>query len=162
MPKRILIVLLLFSGIGMKGGYGQDRIVKFPSIDSLLTGYTGSVRVLNFWATWCKPCVTELPYFEELNKNYSGKNVEVTLVSLDFKREFDSRVKPFIEKNNIRSDVLLLDEPDYNSWINKVDSSWSGAIPATIIITANQKLFFEKEFKSYEAIENIVKPLIPK
>jgi thiol-disulfide isomerase/thioredoxin len=98
--------------------------------------------VMNFWATWCKPCVQELPYFEELNKNYSASGLKVVMVSLDFKRELESRLKPFVQKNNMASEVLLLNEHDYNSWINKVDSSWSGAIPATVIISKGNKIFF--------------------
>jgi thiol-disulfide isomerase/thioredoxin len=139
----------------------QPRIIKFNIIDSLLHhNNSETVLVINFWATWCKPCVTELPYFEQLNKDYAASNVKVIFVSLDFKRQFESRLIPFVEKNNINAEVLLLDEPDYNSWIDKVDSSWSGAIPASAIITRNKKLFFEKEFTSYAELENIVKPLI--
>lgn len=82
------------------------------------------------------------------------------LVSLDFKRELDNRVKPFVQKNNITSEVLLLNEPDYNAWINRVDSSWSGAIPATVIISKGKKEFFEKEFSSYPELENSIKPYI--
>ena len=112
----------------------QVRVVKFNTIDSLLHNNTDTTLAINFWATWCKPCVTELPYFEELNQKHSSKKIKIILVSLDFKRELGTRVKPFVTKNNISSQVLLLDEPDYNSWIDKVDSTWSGAIPATIII----------------------------
>jgi thiol-disulfide isomerase/thioredoxin len=140
----------------------QPRVVKFNAIDSLLHHQSDTILVLNFWATWCKPCVKELPYFEALKKNYISSKVKVILVSLDFKREFESRVKPFIKENNITSEVLLLDEPDYNSWINKVDTTWSGAIPATIVIAQGKKYFFEKEFTSSAEIENIIKPLIQK
>ena len=136
--------------------------MKFSAIDSLLHNNSDTVTVLNFWATWCKPCITELPYFEELNKNYSSDKLKLVLVSLDFKREFESRLKMYVAKNNIHAKVLLLDEPDYNSWIDKVDSSWSGAIPATIVISKNKKIFFEKEFKSYAELENSIKPLIQK
>jgi len=84
------------------------------------------------------------------------------LASLDFKREFETRLKPYVEKNKISAMVLLLDEPDYNSWIDKVDPSWSGAIPATVIIARGKKIFFEKEFTSYAELENTIKPLIQK
>lgn len=146
----------------MKVANAQPRVVKFSSIDSLLHTHSDTIIVLNFWATWCKPCVTELPYFEMLNKNYASSGVKVVLASLDFKREFETRLKPYVEKNKISAMVLLLDEPDYNSWIDKVDSSWSGAIPATVIIARGKKLFFEKEFTSYADLENIIKPLIQK
>jgi thiol-disulfide isomerase/thioredoxin len=160
MKWKFLIVTLSLFLAARFNSIAQARIVKFNAIDSLLNNHSSTTVILNFWATWCKPCVAELPYFEELNKNYAAANARVILVSMDFKREFEKRVLPFIEKNNIKSEVLLLDEPNYNSWINKVDSAWSGAIPATIIITKNKKLFFEKDFPSYAELENVVKPLI--
>jgi len=140
--------------------FGQVREVKFNTIDSLLHQSPDVPIVVNFWATWCKPCVQELPYFEELNKNYSALGIKMVMVSLDFKRDLESRVKPFVQKNNMASEVLLLNEPDYNSWINRVDSSWSGAIPATVIISKNKKEFFEKEFSSYTELEDRIKPYI--
>ncbi|MCX6276380.1 MAG: TlpA disulfide reductase family protein [Bacteroidetes bacterium] len=161
-PFSIFILILFISGIQPQILNAQPKIVKFSTIDSLLHHRSDSLLVINFWATWCKPCVSELPYFEELKKNYSSEKVKLILVSLDFKREFESRVKPFIEKNNIASEVLLLDEPDYNSWIDKVDATWSGAIPATVVIAGSKKMFFEKEFISYAELENIIKPLIQK
>lgn len=162
LPWRIILSVLFISGMQSPVVNAQPRIVKFNTIDSLLHHQTDTTVVLNFWATWCKPCITELPYFEELNKKNASRKVKVILVSLDFKREFESRVIPFVIANNISSEVLLLDEPDYNSWINKVDSSWSGAIPATVVITTNKKISFEKEFKSYAELENIINPLIQK
>src|SRR5690242_11661326 len=108
----ILSLFLLFNGLRTDA---QVRVIKFSTLDSLMQNTTDEVRVLNFWATWCKPCVQELPYFLELSKNYAASNVKVFLISLDFKKELDSRVKTFVEKNNITPEVLLLDEPDYNS-----------------------------------------------
>lgn len=157
---RIIFPAIIFSIFQIQLLNAQSRIIKFHTIDSLLHQRSDTIVVLNFWATWCKPCISELPYFEELNKNYKTSKVKVILISLDFKREFETRVKPFIKKNNIASEVLLLDEPDYNSWIDKVDSTWSGAIPGTAVISKGKKVFFEKEFTSYEELENIIKPLI--
>src|SRR5262245_56135521 len=71
-----------------------------------------SVLVINFWATWCKPCVKELPNFEAAREEYKGKPVKFLLVSLDFKRELDARVIPFVKTKNLLSPVVLLDEPD--------------------------------------------------
>jgi hypothetical protein len=102
-----------------------------------------------------------LPYFDSLTVVYAGSNLKVLLVSLDFKRQFNERLIPFVEKNNIRSGVVLLDEPDYNSWIDKVDPEWNGSIPATVIMkpAAGFKKFYEREF-SYSEINKIVQPLI--
>lgn len=113
----------------------------------------GSTHVINFWATWCKPCVKELPAFEELNKNYSKSGVKVILVSLDFPEKIKTGVIPFIEKHQLKSEVVLLDDADANTWIPKVSKEWSGAIPATLIIKNGNKRFYERSF-TYEALEN--------
>lgn len=112
--------------------------------------------VINFWATWCKPCVKELPYFEQLNAEKD--DVKVILVSLDFPENIDRQVVPFIEKYKLKSEVVLLDDPDANSWIPKVDANWTGAIPATIIMKNNTKKFFEKSF-TYTELETEVQSI---
>jgi len=109
--------------------------------------------VVNFWATWCAPCVKELPYFEELNDKYINAPFKQILVSLDSPKEVESKVFPFLEKNSIKSEVVLLADGKYNDWIDLIDPRWSGAIPITLIIRGDKKLFFEKEFHSMEEIE---------
>ena len=109
--------------------------------------------VVNFWATWCGPCVKELPYFEELNAKYQDKAFKQILVSLDSPRKINSKVIPFIEKRKLQSEVVLLADGKYNNWIDRVDPRWSGAIPITLIYKNDEKLFYEKEFHSMEEIE---------
>ncbi len=111
--------------------------------------------VVNFWATWCKPCVKELPAFEELGENYKDMSVKVVLVSLDFPEKIEAGVVPFIEKRGIKSEVVLLDDPDANTWINSVSPEWSGAIPATVIINNKERKFYEQSF-TYEELEKEV------
>lgn len=111
--------------------------------------------IINFWATWCKPCVEELPYFEEITTQFKDQKIKVLLVSLDFKSKRESALIPFINKNKIKSEVVLLYEPDANSWISKVDSSWSGAIPATLFLKKNQRKFFGDSFEKEELFNQI-------
>lgn len=103
--------------------------------------------VVNFWATWCAPCIKELPYFEAINQK---ENVDVLLVSLDFPKHKESRLLPFIKKNQLQSNVVLLDDSNENLWINAIDSTWSGAIPATIIYNQNKRMFYEQSFTEDE------------
>ena len=112
--------------------------------------------VISFWATWCKPCVIELPYFEKISEKYENKKVKVILVSLDFSDELESRLKPFLKKKGIKSEVLLLNESDPNTFINKVSTKWSGAIPATYIYKGKNIEFFEGSF-TYGELESIIK-----
>ena len=118
-----------------------------------------SIYIINFWATWCKPCIKELPAFEKLASNYSDKKVKLLLVSLDFPDKLESQVIPFIERNNIQSEVVLLDDADANSWIPKVSPQWSGAIPATIIYKKDNRKFYEQSF-TFEELEAELKTFL--
>lgn len=89
--------------------------------------------VVNFWATWCKPCVAELPEFEALQKAHASEPVKVILVSLDFREDLEKRLIPFLNKHGYQCEVLLLNESNGNDFIDKIDPRWSGAIPATLI-----------------------------
>jgi thiol-disulfide isomerase/thioredoxin len=106
------------------------------------------IHVINFWATWCVPCVKELPYFEALTTEQP--EIDVLLVSLDFSNVVEKSLIPFIQKNDLKSRVILLDDPDGNSWIPKIDEDWTGAIPATIIYKNEQMAFYERSFTAEE------------
>ncbi|OEJ99048.1 thioredoxin [Flavivirga aquatica] len=128
------------------------EVYNFKAFEKFLNLKDDKVYVINFWATWCAPCVKELPYFEKLNELYNDKNVEVILVSLDFPHLYDSKLKPFIKERKLISKVIALDDVDMNTWIPKVDDKWSGSIPATIIYRNDNKKFFERSF-TYEELE---------
>jgi len=113
--------------------------------------------IVNFWATWCAPCVKELPYFETLNEQESG--IRVVLVSLDFVEKIKERLVPFIEKHKLKSEVYVLDDMDANKWIDMVDPSWSGTIPATLLIKGQKKLFTAEEFNSVQEIKEFISQL---
>ena len=137
----------------------QAEVIKFDKLRSLLDEEGDKVHVINFWATWCAPCVKELPLFEALNAK-KDPNIKVTLVSLDFADEIN-KVNSFISKRKIKSSVLLLDEIDYNSWIDRVEKSWGGAIPATLFINqrTGERKFVDKELKDGE-LEKVIESLI--
>lgn len=113
--------------------------------------------IVNFWATWCKPCVKELPAFDKLSHEYRNQSVKILLVSIDDQAELDTKVKPFIKKQGLHTEVLLLNETKPHKWIDRVDSTWSGAIPATMIVqrSTGRKMFYEKDF-SYDELNQIL------
>lgn len=117
-----------------------------------------NVYVINFWATWCAPCVKELPYFEKLHKE--NKKVKVILVSLDSQKDLDKKLIPFIAKKKLTAEVILLGDKDYNTWLDKIDKNWSGSIPATFIISGNRKLFAEREFENFSQLNEYVETFI--
>ena len=117
------------------------------------------IYVLNFWATWCKPCIKELPAFEKLNAEHGDQNVEVVLVSLDFPQKLESAVVPFVNKKGLRSKVVLLDDDDSNRWIPLVDETWSGAIPVTLMVKNGERKFYERPF-TFEELETELKTIL--
>lgn len=129
---RVLIVASFFS---LRFCQGQDaKVIKLHDLQKMLTENSGKIHIYNFWATWCGPCVRELPYFEKINTD-GGPDIKVTLVSLDLDLDPNpEKVHKFVKLKNIQSEVLMLDERDPDTWINKIEKQWSGALPATLII----------------------------
>jgi thiol-disulfide isomerase/thioredoxin len=125
-------------------------VIKFSELQKILRTKSDQIQVLNFWALWCAPCIKELPLLEKLNTENSF-NAKITLINLDYADKVE-KVNEFIARKNIKSEVLLLDEIDYNSWIDKVDRGWSGAIPATLVFNpkTGKRKFVEKELKEGE------------
>jgi len=122
-------------------------VIKFPELQKRLQRPTDTTYVVNFWATWCAPCVKELPNFEQLRASNANKKVQVLLVSMDYASQLDKKVKPFVLKRALKSEVLLLNEPDPNTFIDQLDAKWSGALPFTLIVNnkTKRRLTFEKE-----------------
>ncbi|WP_340065297.1 TlpA disulfide reductase family protein [Ascidiimonas aurantiaca] len=137
---------------------GENRSLKvydFEGFEHMLSKQDDKIYIINFWATWCKPCVAELPFFEEITEKYSAGNVEVVLVSLDMPRMFETHLLPFVEKRDLKSNVIVLDDPRQNDWIPKVSEEWSGAIPATLVYRNSKKEFYERSLE-YEELETII------
>jgi thiol-disulfide isomerase/thioredoxin len=124
-----------------------DKVIDFPVLEAYIASSADNkVKVINFWATWCAPCVKELSFIDSLRYTYDPDKLKVLLVSLDFPDEL-TKVNKFIQRKKIGSTVWLLNESDPNLFIDKVDPSWSGAIPATLLIrnSTAQRVFLEGE-----------------
>lgn len=122
------------------------EVYDFQELKPIINKTDDKIHVVNFWATWCGPCIKELPYFETVTEAYDSNNVEVLLVSLDFPNKYETALKPFIVEHNLKSKVVALNDVDANSWIPEVDETWSGALPATIIYKGEQRKFYEQSF----------------
>lgn len=150
---KLLLIIICLSGNYVVSAQSSIEIIKFADLDKLMQKDDG-IYVINFWASWCRPCVAEMPNFETLANDFRSNNVKVVFISLDFKRDLES-VKKFVADKRINSPVYLLDEPDYDSWIDKVNAKWSGAIPATLISQGNRKEFYEQTFDYQTLTEKI-------
>ena len=153
----IIAIVCLFS-LGLSQ---EVEVMKFDDLEKIMNEKHAKVKILNFWATFCRPCVVEMPFFEEAAIKFE-KDIDLIFVSLDFAENVENKVKPFLTKKNIHSRVILLDDIDYNSWIDKVSPSWSGAIPATLIIDkTGEKFFFEQIFEK-EELESLINKFVNK
>ena len=132
----------------------------FDDFEHHLSTNNDTTYVINFWATWCGPCVKELPYFEALHDEYKDEKFKLVLVSLDFEKDIDRRFLPFLNKRAIKSEVVLLLDPNESKWIDRVDESWSGAIPITVVYNKDQSKFYEKNFHSIDELKDIIDPLM--
>lgn len=157
--RALVITFALAVGIGSLNAQSAEKI-KIEDLQGIVEGKSGKIQVINFWATWCAPCIKELPLFEQMNA--SRNDVKVSLVSIDLDLDPNpDKVYRFIDRKKLKSKVYILDERDPNTWIDKIDKSWSGAIPATLVVNLEngKRKFVEKELKEgdLEEIINSVK-----
>ena len=154
--KKLFIPAVFVLGINL---LPAQEILTFEQLAPRLSTQSDTVFVVNFWATWCGPCVAELPHFEKLQEQNKGQKFKLLLVSLDNKNVVETKVIPFIQKKNLTAEVVVLAEKDPNKWVDKVDESWTGSIPATLIFNRSQKAFYEKQFESFEELKEVFTPL---
>nr|WP_315241581.1 TlpA family protein disulfide reductase [uncultured Flavobacterium sp.] len=146
---RIYVFLfLVFSGTL----YSQNvKLITIDQLNERIKTGKDSTYVVNFWATWCAPCIKELPHFEKLAVEYKSDKLVVLLISVDFKSKLSSAVEPFVKRKNLQNEVFLLNESSPQEYIDRIDPSWSGSIPATIFIKGDKRKFVESEF-TYEQL----------
>lgn len=153
--KKIFVIVFLgiFLNVFAQEKISEPRIVQLDELKSMLNVDDNKLYIINFWATWCKPCIDELPGFLAVNEQFKNNpNFKMILVSLDHKRQINTKVKKFISKKNIETEVLLLDENKHASeWMPEFDDRWIGAIPATFFYKNGEKLYFKQfQMTQYE------------
>lgn len=155
MKNLLTLSLLLITAFALAQ---KPAVIKITDLEKRIKADNDTTYIVNFWATWCKPCVEELPYFDSITAKYDGTKVKVLLVSMDFAEDLDKKVVPFLQKKKLRSEVVLLDEVNGNYFIPKVDEKWTGAIPATLIRNNAKHFneFFEKKI-TFELLDEKVK-----
>ncbi len=142
MTKLFCILLILFS---TEVHPQQIKKIKVKDVLNLIDTTTTPL-VINFWASWCKPCIEEIPYFEKEVLNFKEQKVSLILVNLDFPEDYPKHITNFVKKNNYKSKVYWLNETNADYFCPLIDSSWTGAIPVTVML--NNKKGFRKFYNS--------------
>jgi thiol-disulfide isomerase/thioredoxin len=149
----LLSGLMGFAAIGHTQSFES---MSYTELEKKIASTTDKTLVINFWATWCRPCVEELPDFEKVNEEYADENVAVWLINLDFNSAVETSVKPFMDKRNIKSYVIHITDTDPNDWAEKVDKDWGGNIPITLIYKAGKKVAFHPSQLTYTELVNLI------
>ncbi len=158
--KQVLLVVVFCSVRVTSFTQNQLQYQTFNQLYTDIINDKENITVLNFWATWCRPCVEELPDFEKTNAEFKSKQVKVILANLDFHSKVESLVPAFITSRSLQSSVVHITDQDPNDWINKVDETWTGAIPATVIYAKGKKVWFIEGQTNYEELKTIINKYI--
>ncbi len=154
LPKTFVAIIIVISFcINVQGQ--TVRLLSLDQLEARLNNGKDTTYVVNFWATWCGPCIKEIPYFERLQSELAGEKVKVLLVSVDYASKLKSAVTPFAKRLKLKNEVFLLNEKNQQVYIDRIDRNWSGALPASIFINKSKgkREFYEKEFTYPELIK---------
>jgi thiol-disulfide isomerase/thioredoxin len=155
---RLSIFFSLFFLLASGELKGQNITkINVTDLENILKSRDNKLYVVNLWATWCAPCVKEIPAFEKIAKEIDRSKVSFVMISLDFPSQIETNLKPFLKKNKTSLDVSVMMDTDYNSWIDKVDPTWEGNIPSTLFFNNSKKTRY---FHSGELSESELRKLI--
>ncbi|MFK7969566.1 MAG: redoxin domain-containing protein [Bacteroidia bacterium] len=163
--KHLLLSLLCFCALLANAHSQNVTAMSVAEFEQRISKESDTLYVYNFWATWCKPCVEELPYFIESDSLYRDKPVKVILVSLDFEGQLEAQLTPFLQKKNIQTEVWYLTDAHKRTskgWIDRISPSWSGSIPATLLVGGTSETYTFKEATfTRESLASWLKPFLP-
>ena len=108
------------------------------------TSKQGQVLVVNFWATWCGPCVAEFPEFIKLDAEYKAKGVRFIGISADEVADLQPKVVTFVKENKVGFEIFVQDVEDPQEMIDVVDKEWQGALPATFVYDRTGKIILSR------------------
>lgn len=147
--KRAILAIVFISLATL----AQAQIIPKVKMEDVVNRFSASsdtIYVVNFWATFCKPCVAELPDFIRITKQYANKKVKLLMISLDLPSYYPTKISTFAKSHNFTAEIQWLNETNADHFCPMIDPKWSGAIPATIIVNAKTgyKKFFEEEMSA--------------
>ncbi len=145
MKKAFIVIMILFTGL-ISNSQSISKW-KITDVEKYMSTKKGEILVINFWATFCKPCVAEIPSFIKMVDKYKSDNVKLLLVSLDLPSYYPAKITAFAKNHNFKTNIVWLAETNADYFCPKIDQKWSGSIPATLIINTKTgvRKFFEEE-----------------
>ena len=127
-------------------GISQDvKSVKITDLENTIKE-SKTPLIVNFWATFCVPCLEEIPYFQETAEQYKAKNVSLVFVSLDMKEAYPVKVNEMAKRLKLVYPVVWLNETNADYFCPKIDTSWTGGMPSSLFVnnaTGYHKFFEE-------------------
>ncbi len=157
---RSLLFLLLFSGLAVSAQPIQK--VKITDLESVIA-HSDHPLIINFWATFCVPCVKEIPYFQSTVARYKDQQVELVLVSLDLPDYYPARIAGFAKSRGFTSRIVWLDETNADYFCPRVDARWTGGIPCSLFVDnkTHYRRFFDRQLTEPQVELEIKKMLTP-
>lgn len=156
---KLVSLIGLLIGLNVSFVKAQNvEVIKYEEFFNKVNQPTEQLIVVNFWATWCGPCVEEMPHFLEVYEaNKDNPNFKLLFVSMDRVKQLD-KVNQFIKTHNINAEVVLLDDNKrMNEWMPKVDNTWSGNIPVTVLYKNGEKVHFVGSELDKNELEQLIK-----
>jgi len=159
--KTFIIITLLCCAIGLNAQ--EIKAIKVTELAKAIRE-SKTPLVINFWATFCVPCIQEMPYFQEMTKKYESKNVALMFVSLDLREAYPTKVNAMANKLKLTSPVVWLNETNADYFCPLIDSSWSGGMPSSLFVnnSTGYHKFFEDQLSREKLEKEIQAMLKPK
>lgn len=160
MLSRLFSIMLCFA-LSLSIGLAQEiRVVKYEGLIDAIEQKGDKLTIVNFWATWCGPCVEEIPHFVVVfNKYKTSANLDIIFVSLD-RATHTKEVDNFVKEHKMPGDQLLLDDVKrFNEWIPKIHPDWEGGLPATGFYRDGKLLEFQPNMLSEKELIQIIENL---
>jgi len=152
--SALSILLLVMFG---QNSFAQNiQKIKLKDFEHVLNRQGDSIYVYNFFATWCKPCVKELPNFVKFANDSANTKINFSFVSMDELESMDEKVKPFVAKKKITQKVYMVEASSYD-WLQRVYRGWGGSIPLTVVVNSHtgKRQFFEGEL-NYKELTQLI------
>lgn len=155
-----LLLLLLVTGLHAQ----HVPVIKITDLEKRINAGSDTTYIINLWATWCAPCVAELPVFEKCDSLHKNEKVKVLLLSMDDIKTLNKKVVPFVKRKKLHSEVLLLDESKADYFLPKLEPGLSGSLPATVILnkTTGFRWFVEGQLHNDGQLEEQLKKALLK